>query len=1021
MLRSALHSIKGIGDVSGLFASLGYSADTHPFDEHESVVARYKSFKVIATTAHDCRERVQTLARKLAKDSERALAVAISAPAELAIASPCLEASGITKVLVLSLHDPTPLVLEQLEQFRPNKKHSALEHALRVIEVLSSEEVSERFFKRFRTTRDSMAASLGKRGTASERSMAALLALTRILFLYFVQQKGWLDNRTTYLRELLDEALSKGQRFHRAVLDPLFFGTLNRRRAQRSDRVHLGEIPYLNGGLFEPHTVERRLGRIHFSNDIWRNTFDDLFERFRFCVRESDEVDAIAPDMLGRVFERLMEGEQRLLTGTFYTPESLVRQIVDAAIETALTTELGAERARRLVKLNMRDRGDVAMARASLKRLRILDPAVGSGAFLLGALDALANMHISLRGRERHQHASRLRRDILRDNLFGVDINPVAVRLAELRLWLAVVADDPTTDIPRVAPLPNLDGVVRQGDTLLDPIGAARLLSPDAVHLPVAITENIRAARQALFTAQGRARQTGLRRLRQLEVTIAERILDSATSAALYAVKEITASTKNCDLFGKRVRLTSNQRARLSKLKGTLKHLSEARTEVRNGALPFFSFEIHTPDVIASGGFNVIVGNPPWVRAERLSMSRRSTLKRRFEWWRGVGAGVGYAHLPDLSVAFLERCLELTAQGGAVGLLLPSKVLSAGYGEIARRHLVKEHTIAYVHRVPANETVRFGATAYPVALVLRNLPPEPKHCVRLGFGNSRSLPQSELNSTGPWILLNTSGRCAIRDFEASGVPLRDVATPMLGVKTGANGIFVGTITAEHSDRPIVAFGCGERGIEAKLLRPAIRGRDVNEFRVTPRRVILWCYDRDGDVLARLPRGATEHIERNVAALKDRADYKHGPLWSLFRTRCVQGKHRVVWRDIDRQPRAVVLDESEYPDAIPLNTCYVARAPDRETAHAIAAVFNSTWTTALIRTLADEARGGFRRINARAVATIPVPVSKSKRGALAALSLRAHRTQHVNHEEVDEAVADALDISTRTRQTLRSLV
>src|SRR6266480_7237564 len=132
-----------------------------------------------------------------------------------------------------------------------------------------------------------------------------------------------------------------------------------------------------------------------------------------------------------------------------------------------------------------------------LRTLTILDPAAGSGAFLLGALDEL----VALRAAAGEPVTAALRRDVVARSLYGVDLNPAAVRLTELRLWLALVADDDTTDAAAVAPLPNLDGHVRQGDALLDPYTAATALAGDA-HRPEARAELARAAaaRRALYT-----------------------------------------------------------------------------------------------------------------------------------------------------------------------------------------------------------------------------------------------------------------------------------------------------------------------------------------------------------------------------------------------------------------------------------------------------------------------------------------------------------------------------------------
>jgi hypothetical protein len=781
----------------------------------------------------------------------------------------------------------------------------------------------------------------------------------------------------------------------------------------------LGTIPYLNGGLFEPHPAERRIGPTHFSNHIWRDVFDDLFERFRFTVREDDEVDAIAPDMLGRVFERLMNSDERHDTGTFYTPESVVRQVVAATIETALSKHLPRRVVRKLVAGDVVGEEHTHAARRTLKRLRVLDPAVGSGAFLLGVLHVLSRIRLTLDPGNSLETQLRLRKEILRDNLMGIDLNPVAVRLAELRLWLAVVADDPTTDIESVTPLPNLDGVVRQGDTLLDPLGAARSFSPNTPFAANEVSQSVRAARLALFDARGQEHRSGEDRLRELEMDVAHRLLESALESTKYATNDLTASARSRDLFGNKIGLSAAQRERLHALIHTRRELQRARRQLADGVLPFFSFEVHTPDILASGGFDAVVGNPPWVRAEHLPERLRQALRERFHWWKAKGQR-GFNHLPDLSVAFLERCLELTRKGGAVGLLLPSKVTSAGYGEEARRGMVRETSIEYVHRVSDREATRFGATTYPLALVVKKGRAPRNHRVKLGFDSKDNVHQQSLDVPGPWILLASRARDALEEFRSAGTPLGEDSPPMLGVKTGADKLFVGRVVGDRQGVSVVAFPDREAPIESSLLRPVLRGRDVRQFCSHPSGVIVWCHDDDGAPLSSLPVNAARYFEQCARDVRKRSDYRGGPVWTVFRTRCVVVHHRVVWADIAQRPRAVVLGETTTPTAIPLNTCYVAAVADRETALATAAVLNSTWAAAFLAATADEARGGYRRINARVTRLLPVPKPGSRRVALAQLSKRVHENKRDSNEDVDAAVAHTLGLSEQTQGILRSL-
>jgi len=1022
LLAPILRDVTCARDVSKVFLALGYQEEDLPFEEGARVVARWKSFKVVAADGAAPREQARALARRLNVLAERGLAAAVGPPGELVLAAPRLGAPGVTKLLVVSLTTASAEAAALLEALRPAAGGNALGHALRVADVLASEAVGNRFFTAFRMILERMAGSLDRRHSAADRRMLALLALSRVLFLYFVQVRGWLDGRPDYLRTLLDDTLARRRSFHRDALHPLFFGTLNRPPERRSRRGRLGAVPYLNGGLFEPHDVERRLGPTHFANDLWRDAFDDLFERFRFCVREADEVDAVAPDMLGRVFERLMDGDERHDSGSYYTPESVVRQIVDAAVETALAGcgGLTADAAARAVRRESL-RGEGARALPALRALRVLDPAAGSGAFLLGALESLTEMRLPLE-RKNGDEAGRwaVKRHVLRRCLFGVDVNPVAVRLAELRLWLAVVADDPSDCIADVAPLPNLDGVVRQGDALLDPLGAARVYFDGLPGAAGAGARAVRDARAVLFDARGRNGRAATRSLRTSELHVADTLLARALESTDRSLAELAALADGRDLFGQRTGLSVELRERQRALSHNRRELERAGAALRDGAMPFFSFEVHAADVLARGGFSVVVGNPPWVRAERVAPGRRVALRERFGWWRG-SAGRGYAHQPDVAVAFLQRSLELAAPGGAVGLLLPSKVASAGYAETARRHLVRESTVAYAHRLPDRDAARFGATTYPLALVVRKSAPETDHAVRLTFDGSRRVSQATLDTEGPWLLLPDPVAAALEELRRSGRPLGEIAAPALGVKTGADAMLVGVLVELSDGIGVVRFGGVEARLELCVLRAALRGRDVDRFRARIGRVVLWGHDAHGAPLRRLPNRAARYVRDRAEALSRRGDYRGGPLWTVFRTGPAVRGNRVVWPDIARRPRAVALDETDAGHAVPLNTCYVAPAPDRDAALVAAAVLNSSWSAALTAVTADEARGGYRRINARVASAIPIPADGRCRTALAELSASAHRGEQVDDTELDEAVADALALSVRARRTLRRLL
>lgn len=1014
MLAALLTRCHGPDDLRALFAHLGYGPDDGAGSEPWVPVARWRSFRVVGGVVSEPRDAARAMARRLAATAQPGLVAALGGPL-LALAAPRLGVGRSSPVLTVPLEHPEPLHLQLLADLAPRPGATALEHGLRVGEVLATEEVGTRFFVAFRKLVERAGAEVGARAPA-DRRLLALLPLTRVLFLYFVQAKGWLDGRPDFLRAQLDDALAARRHFHRTVLHPLFFGTLNRPATARSRRDRFGRIPYLNGGLFEPHPLEHAAGAAVLPNAFWREAFDDVFERFRFCLREGDEVGAIAPDMLGRVFEGVMDTGERRASGTFYTPAVLVREIVVATLATALSdTALPLEAAADALRGGRPAAATGALLRERLRAVRVLDPAVGSGAFLLGALDVLTTAWRAMADADTVA-PGRLRRRLLDGHLFGVDINPIAVRLAELRLWLAIVADDPEQDIGRVRPLPNLNGVVRQGDTLLDPIAAVRALG--LTHMPPAEAAAVAAARRGVFSARGPARAQALAALRQAELQATRVMIGGALAQGTRALRELHAVARSPDLFGRRPGLSRDQRAQCDLLRARLRDLRAADRAAARGAVPFFAFEVHHPEAMAAGGFMAVVGNPPWVRAERLPRAMRSVLATRFRWWNSAG-GRGFAHQPDLAVAFLERGLELVAPGGAVGMLLPAKLASAAYAETARRRLVRDTTITYVHRVPDREAAGFGAAVYPLALVARRRPPAEEHHLALSFAGTPTVAQQALAVPGPWLLLGAAARTALDALRTAGPPLQTVAPPMLGVKTGADGVLVGTVLDRGAVHWTLRFGSADVELERGVLRPALRGRDLAPWRATSACAIVWPYDPSGALRASLPPAAARWIRTHRARLARRADYRTGPLWTLFRVRAGLARHRVVWADVARTAAAVALTHAA-PDAVPLNTCYVSAAPDDESALAIAATLNSVWVRVLVHAVADEARGGYRRYNARAAGRAPVPPPGAARVRLATLARTAHSSHDVDPHDIDAAVADALGLSREVRATLRAL-
>src|SRR2546425_1047033 len=910
VLRSLLARTEQIDDLREVIRVLGYDAAWEPVPSgpwlgsaaetagvrRAALIGRSGAFRIFALHADDPARAARLAAARLAAGMERGLVLALGGvPLRLVLAAWGASGRGpAVRSAALAPADPTAADLALLERLTPAPDESALALSLRVGEALGTEAVTPRFFRAFRAVLERFTDRLPTPRSRADRHALALTTLTRVLFLYFVQEKGWLDGDRRYLPGLLDRALTARRHFHRVALHPLCFGVLNRPAAERSAAARaLGRLPFLNGGLFEPTPLERRHGPAVWSNPDWRDAFDDLFERFRFSARETAAGDLVAPDMLGRVFEGVMDGGERRTSGTYYTPAPIVRGLVRAALEAALVhrLHLAPEAAARWVH----DRA-APLDPPDLRALTILDPAAGSGAFLLGALDEL----VALRAATGEPVTAALRRDVVARSLYGVDLNPAAVRLTELRLWLALVAHDPTTDVAALAPLPNLDGHLRHGDTPLDPYTLAATLSGDA-HRPEARAELTRAAaaRRALYTLTGPRKRDATQELAAAEAQLARRLIERGLERLEARIAELLSAARTRDLFGRHPGLGADQRVRLSRLRAARRELRDARRRVaRDGGAPFFTFESHFGDLVARGGFDVVIGNPPWVRGERLPPRVREGLAARYSCWRPVRSA-GYAHLPDLAVAFVERGLELTAPGGACALLVPAKLATSGYAEPLRRRLASgtrlERAAPLDSAAPA-----FAAAVYPMALVAVRADPGPGAETAQALGPKPAAPriaQRLLEAPGPWVLIPDADRVA-RRLRAELPTLGERWTPQLGVKTGADDLFL-------VDAPCAGA------------RPAVRGRDVGAWVTRASAWLLWTHGPDGRPLAALPHEIAARLEPHLAQLRRRADYRDGPPWRPFQTALAAAPHRVLWADLARRLAAAV----PATDVGPLDTVY----------------------------------------------------------------------------------------------------
>lgn len=307
----------------------------------------------------------------------------------------------------------------------------------------------------------------------------------RLFFLYFIQKKNFLSENPMYL---YDNFKNCKDEYYKDFLLPLF----QKLSEPEFKDKRFEKIPFLNGGLFEFDPLE---DKATIPNDAFKAVFEDLLERYNFTVREDTEFEqevAIDPEMLGTIFEELILGlekaefkdipDARRGTGSYYTPKFTVAFMVKESLLNYLAGEFPDKR-RQLKQLVFRlkveglKQEELMAVKEKLLDVKAVDPGVGSGAFAVGLLLKMVEIIeaidriISAEDVEKPDYRYSLKRRIIENNIYGVDIQRRAVNLANLRLWLSLIVDLNVKSIKDIPPLPNLDYHIIEGDSLISRIG----------------------------------------------------------------------------------------------------------------------------------------------------------------------------------------------------------------------------------------------------------------------------------------------------------------------------------------------------------------------------------------------------------------------------------------------------------------------------------------------------------------------------------------------------------------------
>lgn len=780
--------------------------------------------------------------------------------------------------------------------------------------------------------------------------------LGQIVFLYFLQKKGWLGvnengkwgtGSKRFLRDLFEMKYTRYRNFFNDVLEHLFYEAL---ASDRSVYDHFStlfncRLPFLNGGLFDPiggynwsHT------HILLPNELFSNTEKtsagdigtgilDIFDRFNFTVKEDEPLEkevAVDPEMLGKVFENLLEVNDRKSSGTFYTPrsvvyymcrESIVRYL-EPHIQHVITNEeirdfirladfsaekevhvssLGKETATYKYQTPECIRNNAVLIDDLLAKLKVCDPAIGSGAFPVGILSEIVKIRTMLTPflqENENRSPYNFKRHCIQQSIYGVDIAPGAVEIAKLRLWLSLVVDEDNAD--DVKPLPNLDYKIVTGNSLL---------------------------------------------------RVQEMLFEEVDTETFENMKLTFFSETNSD----------RKKVEKDKIDKVLAQ--------RAGGVNTFDFQLYFSEVFNTDdpGFDVVIGNPPYIQLQSFKGKPEHKLYKDqgFDTYEATG---------DIYCLFYERGIKISKkENGILCYITSNKWMKAGYGEKLRNFLTRKNPITLLDF--AGVKIFKNATVDTNVLIVKN--GQNKSYLEAASFNSDYKMGDDIHeyfylnkstmqiSEGSIWTVGSEGELNLKSkIEKLGKPLKEWDIKIYrGVLTGLNEAF---IINEETRQKLIA----EDPNSADIIKPLLRGRDIKRYGYEWDGLYLVATGYDTNIPKLYP-AIYRHLKQFEAKAKARGD--QGENWYNLRACAYYAefeKEKIIWTDIATEPSFTICKAGIFFN----NTVYMIGGENLEY---ILGVLNSSYSKYYFSKNATDLGAGGVRYFKQFVELIPIPEINDK--------------------------------------------
>ena len=677
--------------------------------------------------------------------------------------------------------------------------------------------------------------------------------LGRLVFLQFLQKKGWMGVPANqqgwnggdkfYLNHLI-ESYEGNDRLLSDVLEPLFFNTLNERRDNDLADSRLGEnikIPYLNGGLFDKDELDKK--DIDFPYDYFKELMD-FFAMYNFTIDENDPEDSeigIDPEMLGHIFENLLEDNKD--KGAFYTPKEIVQymskesvaQYLKSNTPDELHTAIDSLIKQRVVEPILQNKENARLVNKTLTDVKVCDPAIGSGAFPMGVLNVLFDCRHLLYGfigKNEDFSYAKVKRDIIQNNIYGVDIEKGAVDIARLRFWLALVVDE---NEPQ--PLPNLDYKIMCGDSLLHrfPLDAPFQNVLKDYNQKNGTHYTLDDYRQWVYDYTDISDHTQKDDFRQRIEDIKRAVKTKLSKEEMGKIAKVRGAIDNLqmgDFFGGKKK--ENEK-KIKALQKELKALEQQRAEIESNKIydQAFEWRFEFPALLDENGnfmgFDIVIGNPPYIQLQA-NKGVLADLYSKQNYKTFVRTG-------DIYSLFYEQGWKMLNNNGCLCFITSNKWMRAGYGESTRDFFAKYTDPKILIDFSGVDIFDSATVVTNILLFTRSANKGQTLCVATSNQHKECINNlyefidannyiQNLSTSDGWIILTPIENSIKQKITNAGTPLKDWDVDIYrGILTGFNDAFI--ITTET--RQEILNNCDtddERIRTDKLIKPILRGRDI---------------------------------------------------------------------------------------------------------------------------------------------------------------------------------------------------